>query len=124
WAAERVRLDAQPKLVAYGTVMPHTPWRIPQRFIDQHPVEDVVLPALEPDDLEDLGPYARDEIIDRFGAFERLRESGRWQAAVAHYQAATSFADHCVGVVLDELADSSRADDTIVVVWSDHGFHL
>jgi arylsulfatase A-like enzyme len=43
---------------------------------------------------------------------------------VQAYQAATSFADHCVGLVLDELAASPYADDTIVVLWSDNGFHL
>jgi arylsulfatase A-like enzyme len=124
WVAERASRPAAPKFLAYGCGQPHVPWRVPQRFIDQHPVEEVVLPDIRAEHVDRLGPYARDQLIDGLGAFERLRESGQWAAAVAHYQAATTFADHCIGVVLNELADSARADDTVVVLWSDHGFHL
>ena len=81
-------------------------------------------PTIRPDDLADLGPYARDRIIDQNHRFERLVESGIWEKAVQAYQAAITFADDRVGLVLDQLASSRFADNTIVVVWCDHGFHL
>ena len=55
---------------------------------------------------------------------DSLRDAGIWAEAVQAYQAAMSYADDRLGIVLDALARSPRADDTIVVVWSDHGFHL
>jgi arylsulfatase A-like enzyme len=114
----------RPLFLAFGTIMPHTPWRVPQRFFDLHPLEEVVVPEFGPEDLEDLGPYAREEIVDQLGAFERLEASGQWQAAVQAYQAAMSYADACVGVLLDTIAEQQRDRDTVVVLWSDHGFHL
>jgi arylsulfatase A-like enzyme len=97
---------------------------VPQKFFDLHPLESVVVPTVRPDDLEDLSAYARDRIIDPHGRFELLQKSGLWEEAVQAYQAAISFADDRVGTVLDTLARSRYADDTAVVVWSDHGFHL
>ena len=51
-------------------------------------------------------------------------ENGEWRDAVQAYLASTSFVDACVGRVLDALAASRHAQDTIVVLLSDHGFHL
>ena len=124
WAADRLERLQTPFLLSYGTIRPHVPWRIPQQFLDEHPLEDVVVPELRPDDLDDLSGYARNDILTQQRSFEVMRESGQWEAAVQAYQASTSFADHCVGIVLDALAASPHADDTVVVVFSDHGFHL
>ena len=50
--------------------------------------------------------------------------AGQWEHAVQAYLASVTFADHCVGMVLDALDASEHADNTIVVLFSDHGFHL
>jgi arylsulfatase A-like enzyme len=125
WVLERLGRDhARPFLLALGLYLPHEPWRVPQKYFDRHPLDEIVVPEVPPDDLVDLGPYARDEVIDRHGRYERLLESGLWEKAVQAYQAAISYSDDHVGRVLDGLASSPYADETIVVVWSDHGFHL
>lgn len=124
WAADKLGGTRSPFVLCYGTVRPHTPWRVPQQFLDQHPIERVVVPDVRPDDLEDLSEYAREDILQYRKQFETLRDSGRWEEAVRAYQASTTFADHCIGIVLDALAGSAHADDTIVVVFSDHGLHL
>jgi arylsulfatase A-like enzyme len=113
---------SRPLFLAYGLVSTHVAWRVPQKYFDLHPVDGVVLPEYRPDDLDDLGPTARELIDDR--TVEQLRRTGRWQAAVQAYQAAMSYADDRLGVVLDALASKPAGNDTVVVVWSDHGFHL
>jgi arylsulfatase A-like enzyme len=125
WVLERLgRHHGRPFFLALGLYLPHEPWRMPKKYFDLHPLDEVVVPEVLPDDLADLGPYARDYIIDRNHRYERLRESGLWEEAVQAYQAAISYADDHVGRVLDGLASSPHADDTVVTVWSDHGYHL
>jgi arylsulfatase A-like enzyme len=113
---------ARPLFLGYGLIGTHVAWRVPQKYFDMHPIENVVTPDYRPDDLDDLGPEGRGLIDNR--TLDSLRDAGIWAEAVQAYQAAMSFADDRVGIVLDALARSPRADDTIVVVWSDHGFHL
>lgn len=124
WVIDVLRGVDRPSFVGYGTYFPHAPWRIPQRFLDLHPLEEVVVPTPPADDLADLGPYARDKIIDRHGHAAKVAEADLWRPLVQAYQAALSFADDCVGQVLDALYSGPHADDTIVAVWSDHGYHL
>lgn len=116
--APRIR----PLFLGYGLISTHVAWRIPQRFFDLHPLEEIVVPEYKADDGDDLGPAAQSFIAPR--TLDELRASGKWEEAVQAYQAAISYADDRVGIVLDALASTPRADDTIVVVWSDHGFHL
>jgi arylsulfatase A-like enzyme len=126
WVRRHLRQPRRaPLFLAFGCFLPHVPWRVPQRFLDLHPLEQVVVPEFRPDDLDDLSAYARTEIIPKpTRAFELLQTSGLWEEAVQAYQAAISFVDDRVGQVLNELADGPLADDTIIVLWSDHGYHL
>ena len=55
---------------------------------------------------------------------EWVKSAGEWDHAVQAYLASTTFADYCVGMVLDALSESAHADNTVVVLFSDHGFHL
>lgn len=114
----------RPFFMAYGSIATHVPWRVPQKYFDMHPLDQVVVPEFRPEDLADLGEYARTKIIDQDKVFDTLYKSGVWQKAVQAYQAAQSYCDDEVGRVLDALASSPYADNTIVVVWSDHGQHL
>jgi arylsulfatase A-like enzyme len=125
WALDCLARDhPNPFFLALGLYLPHEPWRVPQKYFDLHPLDQVVVPEVRPDDLVDLGPYARDRVVDPLSRFATIRESGLWDDAVQAYQAAISYADDHAGQVLDGLASSRHADDTIVMVWSDHGYHL
>ena len=53
-----------------------------------------------------------------------LREAGQWRPLVRAYLASTSFMDSQVGRVLEALEATGQAEDTVVVLWSDHGWHL
>jgi arylsulfatase A-like enzyme len=124
WVTEQLAQPREgPFFLAYGLGSTHTPWRIPRRFFDLHPLEGVVVPNPPVSDLDDISGYARD-LIDWTGTYRELELDGLREEAVQAYQAAISYADDRVGVALDALASSPYANDTIVVVWSDHGFHL
>lgn len=125
WVLERLaRNHRRPFFIALGLYLPHEPWRLPQRYFDLHPLDEVVVPEVPEDDLDDLPPFARERIIDRFNRFETIRENGLWERVVQAYQAAITYADDHAGRVLDALASGPHAEDTVVVVTSDHGYHL
>lgn len=125
WVARRLQDSYdKPFFLAYGAICTHVPWRVPQQFFDMHPLDQIVLPDYRPDDLDDLPPYALKKIVDTNHQFARIVKDHLWANAVQAYQAAISYADDCVGRVLNQLASSPYADNTIVMLWSDHGFHM
>lgn len=113
-----------PRFIAAGIYRPHLPWYVPQKYFDMHPLEDIVLPETIPDDLEDVPEIARASYLDSTEWHDWIEESGRWAEAVQAYLASTSYADAMVGRLLDALDSSGRAGNTIIVLWSDHGYHL
>jgi arylsulfatase A-like enzyme len=124
WVTEQLAArHTGPFFLGFGMGSAHTPWRIPRRFFDLHPLDEIVVPDEPASDVDDLSPYAR-ELIDTNGTYRALESVGMTDEAVQAFQASISYLDDRIGVVLDALASSPYADDTIVVVWSDHGFHL
>jgi arylsulfatase A-like enzyme len=130
------RQHDKPFFLAYGTFKPHLDWRVPQKYFDMHPIKSVVLPKVVDNDLDDLPPFGRRlarEVLDVSnnrdfsvpgGDHANVLKHGQWQAAVQGYLASISFADAQVGRVLDALKESPHANNTIVVLWGDHGWHL
>ncbi|MBN4053800.1 sulfatase [Haliea sp. AH-315-K21] len=119
-----------PRFISAGLFRPHLPWYAPQKYFDMHPVENIILPDYLETDLNDVpSVYA-----DLAGAepdldettMDWIKERGprKWQQAVQGYLASVSFADAMVGELIDALDESGRADNTIIVLWADHGFHL
>ena len=125
WIIEQLRRSHdKPFFLAAGIYRPHLPWYVPQQYFDMFPLEDVKLPNVLDGDLDDLSDRARD-IASRAGNYHRhVVEAGQWRAAVQGYLASIAFADALVGRLLDALEASPYADNTIVVLWSDHGWQL
>ncbi len=123
WAERKLKEPHEkPLFLAVGIFRPHLPWYVPARYFEQHPLDQVELPATIPNDLDDLPPIAlRDESPE---IQPWLEQTGQWKSAVQAYLASVTFADAMVGRLLAALDQSGRADKTIVVLWSDHGFHL
>jgi len=111
----------RPFFLGCGIYRPHLSWYIPQRYFDMHPIGKVQLPPHKEDDLDDVPPMGRAMAGE---VFNIIRQRGQWKNAVQGYLAACSFADACVGRVLDALEKSAYRDNTIVVLWGDHGYHL
>lgn len=114
----------EPFFLAVGIYRPHVPWYVPREYFDRLPLEDVRLPAIAEDDNDDL-PERALNIASRSGDYHRhVIEAGGWQAAVQGYLASVAYADAMVGELLAALAESEHADNTIVILWSDHGWQL
>lgn len=108
--------------LSVGLTSTHLPWAVPQAYFDRFPLDGIVLPEVPPNDLDDLPDFAL-QFIDP-NKFDRVLNLGEWKKLVQAYLATMAFMDDMVGRLLDGLASSSIANDTLVVFWSDHGFHL
>lgn len=114
----------KPFFLACGIFRPHLRWYAPQKYFDLHPLEYIELPATLENDLDDVPPTGRRQNSGGAQAFGVIRKHSEWKKAVQGYLASCSFADACVGVVLDALETSDYAKNTIVVLCGDHGFHV
>jgi iduronate 2-sulfatase len=127
-AAEAVRLIGEfgerPFFLAVGFWKPHAPFNAPKRYWDLYDRER--LPPLDPrwpEGAPDLAGHASTEVLGPPKDRRPLRPEQI--AEMRHgYFAAVSFMDAQVGRLLDALDRHGRADDTIVVFTSDHGYHL
>jgi arylsulfatase A-like enzyme len=113
----------KPFLLTIGLHKPHMPWNVPRKYFDMHPLDKIELPKHLEGDLTDIPP-AGVAMAKPNGDHRAMLESGRWKEAVQAYLAAISYADAMVGRLLDALDASEHKDNTIVVLWGDHGWHL
>lgn len=97
---------------------------MPQEYFDLYPPENVVLPAVPDEDLDDVPTAGRQLAKDRRDDWTVIRKAGRWKQAVQAYLASISCADARLGRILQALQRSPHRNNTIVVLWSDHGWHL
>jgi arylsulfatase A-like enzyme len=125
WIVERLHEEREePFFLAAGIYRPHLPWYVPQRWFDLFPLESVQLPRLLENDLADVPERGR-ELARRGGDYHaHVVAAGQWRHAVQGYLASIAYADALVGQLLDALESSGHAEDTIVVLWSDHGWQL
>lgn len=127
WAVDQLgKKHDKPFFMGVGFYRPHVPMYAPKKWFDRHPRKDIKLPKVQDDDRNDLSQYAIDltNLKHVSPTHEWVTGAGEWDHAVQSYLASVTFADHCVGKVLDALKSSEHADNTIVVLFSDHGFHL
>jgi len=117
----------KPFFLMYGLWRPHTPFTAPKRFFEMYRLNDVKVPVpgWRPDDLDDVPALGQElarvwgERFDLCGA----ADPNRWRQFVHAYYACTSFADWSAGRVIETLDKSRYAGNTIVIFWSDNGYH-
>ena len=120
---ELLKKHDKPFFLACGIYRPHEPWFVPKKYFDAFPIEKIQLPpGYREDDLEDLPTEGKRLGPNRY--FAHIRAHKQWRNAVQGYLASIYFADTMLGHVLDALEKGPNAKDTIVVLWSDHGWHL
>ena len=125
WVIKQLLAETgSPRFIAAGIYRPHLPWYVPQKYFDMHPLESIELPPTKADDLDDVPPIARKSMFKSVEIHDWVVEADTWKQGVQAYLASVSFADAMVGELIDALDASGRADRTIIVLWSDHGFHL
>jgi arylsulfatase A-like enzyme len=121
WAAERLgRKHDKPFFLACGFYRPHVPLHAPQEYYDRFPLDKLTLPKIKTDDLEDLDPsrQRKNKVVQGI-----VENETTWRKGVQAYLANINFADECVGLLLDALDASPYKNNTIVMLWSDHGLH-
>ena len=112
-------------VVAVGFFRPHVPLYASQKWFDLYPEGSLILPPIKRDDRRDtprLSWYTHWSLPEP--RLKIIEEHGQLKNKVRAYLACVSFVDAQVGRVLDVLEASGRQDETIVVCWSDHGYHL
>ncbi len=114
----------QPLFAAVGTFRPHIPLYVPRRYLDMYPLDEIRLPEVPGDDLDDIPPEGQSLAAARRADLDKTIASGKWKEFVQAYLASITFADAQLGRLLDALEQSPGAENTIVVFWSDHGWHL
>ena len=134
--AELKKSHDKPFFLACGFTKPHLPWYVPKKYFDMHPLERIKLPETLDSDRDDLPAFGRKLAAEVYTVSTSSNFSphgedhlmvlkhNQWKRAVQSYLATISFADAHVGRLLDALDASEHADNTIVVLWGDHGWHL
>ena len=113
----------KPFFLAIGIVKPHMPFSVPKKYFDMFPLAAIELPPHREDDLKDVPP-AGIKMARPNGDHAQMLKSGRWKEAVQAYLATIAFCDAQVGRLIDGLNKSAYRDNTVVVLWGDHGWHL
>jgi len=132
------KADGKPFFIATGFHKPHTPWIVPSKYFDLYNIDSISLPPNPrvPTDFKEenwhangnveIEHYTNDQVPfgpDVFGFNEPVNNQTAKELRLAYF-AATSFLDASVGRVLDALEQYGYADNTVVAMWSDHGYHL
>lgn len=114
-----------PFFMAVGFFRPHVPLYVPQGWFDLYDEATISLPENPKSDLDDLpGNFLKINDYAVAPTHAEVEKHGKQKSLTHAYLASISFVDHCVGIVLDALKSSPHGGNTLIVLWSDHGFHL
>jgi arylsulfatase A-like enzyme len=127
WAIGKLKAGFEkPFFMGVGYYRPHIPLYAPKRFFDRFATSPAQLPSVKKDDLDDLAETAKRWAIEPVtaGSHATVVKHKQWRAAVEAYLACVTYVDYEIGRLLDALDNSAFADNTIIVLWSDHGWQL
>ena len=124
-ATEAIRLleehRDEPFFLGVGFFRPHTPFVAPKKYFELHPLHSIRLPDAPADDRSDipLSAFAHNNPLPHYNLDEIT-----CRKALQAYRASVSFVDAQIGRILDCLDRLHLTNNTIVALWSDHGYHL
>ena len=146
WAVDKLRTfirqaSHKPFFMGVGFIRPHTPLIVPERFFDLFPLEDIELPKIRPDDVDDTHarsvrgipngkePYSTrtadmglrlyQHLVDSFSTREEALKQ-----FIQAYLASVASVDEQIGKILDTVEHTSLRNNTIIVLTSDHGWGM
>lgn len=127
WAVDQIKTAPkdQPFFLAAGFFLPHVPCYATQPWFDLYPDDDSVLPIVKLDDRDDtprFSWYLHWNLPEP--RLKWVKENKQWRNLVRSYLACTSFVDAQVGRIMTALDEAGLAENTIIVLWGDHGWHL
>ena len=111
----------KPFFLGVGFFRPHTPYVAPKKYFALYPLKDMRLPYAPKGDRDDIptAAFAHNNPVPHYSLDELT-----CRKALQAYYATISFVDAQVGRLMEALDQLKLADNTIVVLWSDHGYHL
>ncbi|MGI9470935.1 MAG: sulfatase [Rubripirellula sp.] len=116
----------KPFFLGVGYYRPHIPLWAPASYFNRFDAAPAELPVVKSNDLDDLSPiakkWAREAITA--GSHATVVKYEQWQEAVEAYLACISYIDFEIGRLIDALDQSDASGNTVIVLWSDHGWHL
>ena len=115
----------KPFFIGAGFRLPHVPCFVTQKWFDLYPDATLQMPPVKADDRDDVPEFAWNlhwKLPEP--RLSWLNANHQWRPLVRSYLASISFMDSQVGRLLDALEASPQAENTIIVLWSDHGWHL
>lgn len=125
WAMEVLqRRHEKPFFLAVGIFRPHLPFYVPRAHFNRYPLALVEPPIIPTQDLDDIPQAGLDLRQWKVRYYDTVNRLGRLNEVVQGYLASCTFADALVGRLLETLDSSPYAGNTIIVLWSDHGWHL
>lgn len=128
WALEQLQQHdaSKPFFMAVGYYRPHIPLYAPRKYFDLYPLDSLKLPPNKENDLDDIPQAGKDRALDAVtaGTHQHTVKHGEWKKAVQAYLACVSFVDTQIGKLIDYLDQSPYTKNTIIVLFSDHGWHL
>ncbi|HIA62944.1 MAG TPA: choline-sulfatase [Planctomycetes bacterium] len=126
YAVDTLKSNPQePFFLAVGFFLPHVPCYTTQKWYDLFPDDDSVLPKVIADDRDDtprFSWYLHWKLPECRLKF--LQDENQWHNLARSYLACTAFIDSQVGRVIEQLENSGYRKNTIIVLWSDHGWHI
>jgi arylsulfatase A-like enzyme len=111
----------KPFFLACGLYKPHLAFAAPRKYYEQFPLESIKLPPHRKGDLDDIPPAGL-RMINK--DHPRMLKDKTWKIAIQSYLATCAYTDMNVGRLLDALETGPNKDNTIVALWSDHGWSL
>jgi len=124
WAGEYLgRKHEKPFFLAAGITRPHLPWYVPRKYFEMYPLDKITLPNVKENDLDDV-PEAGRRMARPEGDHKKVIDTNNWRRAVQGYLASITFVDGCIGRLIEAFDRSAYRDNTIVILWGDHGWHL
>jgi len=125
WAARQLQQNFdKPFFLMLGISKPHLTWYVPQEYFDRYDLESINISNFREDDLDDILTPDGQKKFKPSADFIAIKQANKFKEANRAYMACISYADDCVGVVLDALEKSKYKDNTIVVLLGDHGWFL
>ncbi|MEO1992104.1 MAG: sulfatase [Pirellulales bacterium] len=126
WAIEQLEKEhAKPFFLAVGFYRPHVPWYAPDRIFKDFPLDEIALPPVKDNDRDDIPPVAFEvSHVSSPPPHAWFVEHNAWKPAIQSYLSCIQWTDEQVGRLVAALDQSEYAQNTIVVLYSDHGFHL
>ncbi len=124
WIGEQLsKRHDKPFFLGCGLYRPHEPWFVPKKYFEPFPLESIQLPpGYKESDLDDIPEAGQRAARNKY--FAHIQQHGQWKQGIQGYLASIHFADAMLGRVLDALDSGPNAKNTIVVLWSDHGWQL